>query len=200
MIQAPPTQTGFLFRQTVSASFCRVCIMGLAMMLCVSGMASRSAFAQAGQQSAKAIRVLPAQEVESTFPPSVYFRGKTAPVQLRNASAARFADDSLVFAGLVDNSGYASNLRETYQMYLLTDKSLLVGDKLLPAGAYGAGFVGEGYIVMDIGGRTVAEGETHQDDQITRPRPLQLLQPAASSIRLYLGRRWVLLGQPPTSR
>lgn len=151
-----------------------------------------------GQQSLKTIRVLSSQEMENVFPPSVYFRGKTAPVQWRNAFAVRFADDSLVFAGLVDNSGYASSVQETYQMYLICDKPLLVGDKVLPAGAYGAGFVGERFIVMDVGGRTAVEGKTHLDDELTRPRPLQVLQPSDKNIRLYLGRRWVLIGQPPS--
>lgn len=125
------------------------------------------------------------------FPATVYFQGKTAPVQWRNAAAVRFSAQAVFFAGLIDNSGYASGVQEKYQMYLLVEQPMQFGDRVLPAGAYGAGFVGKRFIVMDIGGNTVAEGETLLDEHLARPRPLQIMLLSASDAKLYLGRRWI---------
>lgn len=131
------------------------------------------------------------QEVEKTFPPSVYYRGKSAPIQLRNAAAAHLGSNGVFFAGLVDTSGYASGIQETYQMYLLTEQPTRLGTAAVPAGAYGAGFIGDKLVVMDLGGHLVAEGKTQLDEGMTRPRPLQLIQSADGMVRLYLGRHWV---------
>lgn len=143
--------------------------------------------AQAGTAT---VQVLEPKEVESTFPPSVYYRGKTAPIQMRNAAAVR-SGKGVFFAGLVDTSGYSSSIQETYQMYLLLEQPTRLGSVTLPAGAYGAGFVGTQFVVMDLGGRKLAEGATQLDEHLTRPRPLQIVQPSATETRLYLGRRWV---------
>lgn len=144
-----------------------------------------------GQQSNEVLKLVAPQDLEGIFPPSFYFRGKTAPVQWRNAAALRFSAQSIFFAGLIDSSGYASGIQDKYQMYLLTEQPMLIGDQLLPAGAYGAGFVGDRFVVMDIGGKTVAEGQTQLDEHFARPRPLQIVLPPASDARLYLGRRWI---------
>src|SRR5579871_1312807 len=58
------------------------------------------------------------------FPDSVFFRGQSAPVQMRNAGGVHFADDVYMLAGMVDNSGYSSGLRQKYQAYLLTEVPL----------------------------------------------------------------------------
>lgn len=133
------------------------------------------------------------------FPPSVYFQGRTAPLQIRNAAAMKLPGGGVFFAGLVDASGYASSVQEKYQMYLLAERPMLLGDKALPAGAYGAGFVGNRFLIMDIGGRTIAEGETQTDDKMTRPRPLQMVLAPGGETRLYLGRRWIRVA-PQTTR
>ena len=154
-------------------------------------LAPTPAAAQAGKVAADGGHVFSPEEVQGTFPPSVYFQGRSAPLQLRNAAAIRFAGDAIFFAGLVDSSGYASSVQEKYQMYVICERPTLFGGKLLQAGAYGAGFVGERFLVMDLGGRNIAEGQTQTDAQMARPRPLQLLQPGKASAKLYLGKRWV---------
>lgn len=135
------------------------------------------------------VRLFPAQELETTFPAKVYYLGKTAPIQLRNAAAVHLGEHGIFFAALVDTSGYASGVQETYQMYLLLEQPTHFGSALLQPGAYGAGFVGDKAVVMDIGGHKIAETATQLDDHMTRPRPLQMVQ-ADGSTRLYLGRRW----------
>ncbi len=106
----------------------------------------------------------------------MYFRGQTAPLQLRNAGAVRFPDNAVLFASLVDTSGYSTSVRERYQFYLVTEVPLRVGEKSLPAGAYGAGFLEDGtFVVMDIGGHDLLLSRTTRDENMQRPRPLQLV-------------------------
>lgn len=134
----------------------------------------------------------PAQ-IEALIPATVYFRGKTAQVQLRNAGGMRFANDGIFFAVMVDTSGYSSSVQETYQFYLVTEKAVRFGGQLLQPGAYGAGFLNSRFIVMDIGGKTVLQGDTIEDKELKRPRPLQVLASPENGLRLYLGRRYVLI-------
>ena len=131
------------------------------------------------------------------LPPSVYFRGKSAPIQLRNAGAVRFGEDAIAWVALVDNSGYATDVQEKYQFYLVTEAPLLLGGTKLAAGAYGGGFLGERFVVMDLGGHTVAEGSLQTDPALKRPRPLQMLPDTPHAVKLYLGRHWVELASMP---
>lgn len=53
---------------------------------------------------------LSSEAVARLLPATVYFQGKTAPLQLRNAAAVRFGDHTTVWASLVGTSGYASEV------------------------------------------------------------------------------------------
>src|ERR1700712_2218151 len=119
----------------------------------------------AASTAAAAPILLPPDQVEKLLPPSVYFKGQSAPLQLRNAAAARFADGPVLFASLVDTSGYSSSVRERYQFYLVTETPLTIAEHTLPPGAYGAGFLEDGsFVVMDIGGHDVLLSRTQRDD------------------------------------
>lgn len=149
--------------------------------------------------TATALALLSPEQVAKLLPPSVFFRGQTAPLQLRNAAAARFADGAILFASLVDTSGYSTSVRERYQFYLVTEAPLTIADKTLAPGAYGAGFLEDGaFVVMDIGGHDVLLSRTQRDDALHRPRPLQLeAGTTAEELRLYLGRSFVTLTRAP---
>jgi hypothetical protein len=127
------------------------------------------------------------------FPDRVFFRGQTAPVQLRNTGGVHFADDFFVLAGLVDSSGYSSAIKEKYQAYLLNEVTLEIGDQTLKPGAYGFGFLTGGkFVVMDLAANDVFQVASQHDADIKHPVPLQILAtPAAGSYRLYAGRDFV---------
>src|SRR5215469_9459250 len=61
------------------------------------------------------------------FPETVFFRGQSAPVQMRNTGGVHFSDDLYMLAGMVDNSGYSTGIRQKYQAYLLTEVPLQIG-------------------------------------------------------------------------
>jgi len=52
-----------------------------------------------------------------------------------------------VIAGLVDTSGYAADVREKYQGFLITDSPIRIGGSELGSGAYGFGFSNDGRFV-----------------------------------------------------
>lgn len=127
------------------------------------------------------------------FPERVFFRGQNAPVQFRNTGGVRFADDFYVLAGIVDNSGYSTGLREKYQAYLLNEVTLQIGGQTLKPGAYGFGFQEGGkFLIMDIGANDVLSAASQRDAELKRPVPLQVVAgSAAGSYRLYAGRDYV---------
>ena len=131
------------------------------------------------------------------FPDKVFFRGQVATVQMRNTAGLHFADDTYLLVGLVDNSGYSSDIRQKYQGYLITEVPLEVGGQKLAPGAYGIGFITGGkLVVMDLGAHDVFETASSRDSEIKRPVPLQIL-PAkeAGKYRLYAGRDYVEIGR-----
>ena len=86
--------------------------------------------------------VLQASDIRpKLFPESVFFRGQTAPAQMRNTGGIHFSDDLYMLEGLVDNSGYSTGIREKYQAYLITEATLQFGAQTLKPGAYGVGFI-----------------------------------------------------------
>jgi len=127
------------------------------------------------------------------FPDHVFFRGQSAPVQLRNTGGVHFADDLYVLAGLVDSSGYSTAIKEKYQAYLLSEVRLEIGGQTLKPGSYGIGFVEGGkFVVMDLGANDVLQAASQKDTEMKRPVPLQILaSPTAGSYRLYAGRDYV---------
>jgi hypothetical protein len=127
------------------------------------------------------------------FPTTVFFRGQTATAQMDNVGGVRYADGMLVLAGLVDNSGYASQIREKYQAYLIVEVPIEIGGMTLTPGAYGFGFLdNDKFVVMDLGAHDVLRSTSTHDADIHRPIPLQFVATDnTGGYRLYHGRDYV---------
>lgn len=136
--------------------------------------------------------VLKPADLAKLLPPSVYYRGQTAPIQLRNACGVRFADGSYVLASLVDTSGYSSGVAAKYQGYFIAEVPLKIEGKRLAAGVYGIGFVDGGkFIVTDVGGHELLNVNAAADHGMKRPKPLQMIEDPTNGFRLYAGRQYV---------
>jgi hypothetical protein len=127
------------------------------------------------------------------FPETVFFRGQSAPVQMRNTGGVHFADDLYLLAGMVDNSGYSSGIRQKYQAYLLTEVPLQIGGQSVKPGAYGFGFLeGNKFILLDLGANDLFQVGSERDAELKRPIPFQIIAAAdAGKYRLYMGREFV---------
>jgi len=118
-------------------------------------------------------------------------------VQARNSGGIKFGDGMLTLAALIDTSGYSSAVQQKYQSYLITEGAILINGKLLPPGAYGAGFVGGKFGVMDIGGHDMFSVDATHDGDLKRPTPLQFIAGGpAGEFRLYQGRDYVVITAP----
>jgi hypothetical protein len=130
--------------------------------------------------------------VQKLLPASVYYKGQSAPSQLRNSGGVKFSDGYFVLATLVDNSGYASDVAAKYQAYFVTEVAIKIGGQNLPAGVYGIGFItGDKFVVTDIGAHDVFTVSSSTDAEMKRPMPMQVTTDAGGGFRLYAGRRYV---------
>ena len=135
--------------------------------------------------------VLGGDELKRAVPSSYFFRGQSASVQLRNSAGFRVADGKLVLAGLVDTSGYAADVAQKYQGFLITEVKLKVEGTELPPGQYGFGFrKDDKFTVMDVGENDLLNVTAHLDDALHRPVPLKIVADQ-SPYRLYSGKKWV---------
>jgi hypothetical protein len=173
--------------------------LALSFLLCGSAQSYAAMPAQAGQSRTAAAQAtspgvpFSPDKLASLLPATVYFQGRTAPVQLRNAGGTSFGEGRILWAALVDTSGYSTAVQDKYQFYFVTESPVRLGDKLIPAGAYGGGFLADRFVIQDLGGHTVAEGPLQDDASLRRPRPLQVVADSPDSVKLYLGRRWVAI-------
>jgi hypothetical protein len=137
--------------------------------------------------------VLNDKDAAVVIPTSFYFAGQSAPTQIRNAVAAKLAKDRFVIAGLVDTSGYSTEISGKYEGFLITDSPINIGDKELGTGAYGFGFSQDGKLnIFDISAKQILSVNTRSDADMKRPRPLQMVF-NAGSIRLYKGKNYVVV-------
>ena len=138
--------------------------------------------------------VLKASDITSKiFPETVFFRGQSAPVQMRNTGGVHYADDFYVLAGLVDNSGYSSGIRQKYQGYLLSEVPLQIGSQSVKPGAYGFGFLENNkFVLLDLGANELFLADSKRDADLKRPTPFQVVATLETDkYRLYMGREFI---------
>jgi hypothetical protein len=137
--------------------------------------------------------VLSGDEIKQVTPATYFFRGQSAPVQLRNSGGFRAAEGKLVLAGLVDTGGYASDVQQKYQGFLITEVNLKIEGSELAPGEYGFSFSKDGkFRVLDVGANTLFSVSSHADVELRRPTPLRIVE-ESGAYRLYQGRTWVSL-------
>src|SRR6476660_5840145 len=137
--------------------------------------------------------VLTGADLTRVVPPGFYFQGLTAPTQMRNAAAVRFGSNRYVIAGMVDTSGYAADVRASYEGFLITDSAISINGSDLGIGAYGFGFDNDGKLnILDLAGCKILSVSTTRDSKLKRPRPLMMTS-AGDGIRLYGGKEYVVI-------
>src|SRR5487761_253647 len=119
--------------------------------------------------AASATAILSPDGAAKLAPPTVFFRGQSASLQLRNTYGLHFVDNTILLAGLVDSSGYSTGIQQKYQGYILSEVPLDFAGKTLPAGAYG--FIApDAFTVMDLGAHEVLRAHWKSDAAIQHPR------------------------------
>ncbi len=137
--------------------------------------------------------VLSAEEVRKVTPATYFFRGQSATVQMRNSAGLSVGSGKLVLAGLVDTSGYASDVQAKYQGLLITEVKLDIEGTNLTPGQYGFGFSQDGkFLVMDAGANELFSVASKADEKLAHPVPLKIVEDGGA-YRLYAGRKFVNL-------
>ena len=136
--------------------------------------------------------VLSGAALTRVVPSSFYYEGQSAPTQMRNATAVRFGAKRFVIVGMVDTSGYSTEIQARYQGFFITDSPITVGGTELEPGAYGFGFSEDKLNVFDIGGGSRLSVAVTKDSALKRPRPLTMTK-AADGVRLYSGRSYTVI-------
>jgi hypothetical protein len=135
--------------------------------------------------------ILNADEAAKLVPKDFFFEGQLAPTQMRNAAALRLGSQRHVIAALVDTSGYASNIRDKYEGFLISEVPVMIGGTEVKPGAYGFGFSESGKMnIMDVGGNILYAVAAGRDDKLQSPRPLAIIQ-SGKDLKLYRGKSFV---------
>lgn len=134
--------------------------------------------------------MLKAEELKSVLPETFFFRGQRAPIDAHETGGVRFAGGKLMLVARVVTSGYSADIAEKYQGYLITETHLALGGSHLAPGAYGVGFSGGKFLVMDVGGNEVLSVAEQKDEKLKRPRPL-FIDKQGDAYRIYFGKSYV---------
>lgn len=133
------------------------------------------------------------EQLEQIVPASFYFAGLSGATQRRNSTVAKFGDKRFIVAGLVDTSGYSTEISGVYEGFFITDSKVKFGSKKLDVGAYGFGFAQDGTVnIFDLSAKKILSVKTVKDEEMARPRPLMMISDTAG-VRLYKGRDYVVI-------
>jgi hypothetical protein len=144
-------------------------------------------------QNKTGFEVLTGAALNKVVPKSFYFAGQSAETQMRNTAAARIGENRHIIAGMVDTSGYSTEISGKYEGFFITDSPVQFGDKQLESGAYGFGFAADGSVkIFDLSSREILSAATRTDAEMKRPRPLQMMKDE-NGIRFYKGKNYVLV-------
>jgi hypothetical protein len=141
-------------------------------------------------QQSKPAGVLTAADLKTVVPASFFYRGQSASTQMRNSAGIRTQDQKYVLAGMVDTSGYASSIAEKYQGFFITEVKVKIEGSELAPGEYGFGFVGDKFVVTDVGANDVLSVSSKKDDNLKRAVPLKIAK-EGDAYRLYAGKKYV---------
>ena len=150
------------------------------------------------QTAPSAPTVLNEASLKKVVPEAYFFRGMSATTQLRNSAAIHFADDFYVIAGLVDTSGYSSDVKAKYTGLFITEKKLRFdGGGMLAPGQYGMGYTADGkFHILDVAGNELLVTDIQVDDKLARPQPLKIVMDGENA-KLYLGKKYVSFTAAP---
>jgi hypothetical protein len=136
--------------------------------------------------------VLAGDNLKKVVPTSFYFAGQSAVTQMRNTAAAKIGADRYVIVGLVDTSGYSTEISGKYEGFFITDSPVKIGDQELNTGAYGFGFSKDKINIFDLSSKQIMSVSTNNDAEMKRPRPL-MMSNDDKGVRLYKGKIYVVI-------
>ncbi len=141
------------------------------------------------------------KEFDSAVPKDFYLEGNAIPTEKRNTSMLKTPAGGRALLGLIDTTGYSSQIQQKYTGMLITESKLSVCGHPVGVGSYGFGLekpAGESseqtkFFLYDQAGAKLTECAAKRDAKIAHPNPLQVVIGKGGSASLYLGRYHVAL-------
>jgi hypothetical protein len=136
--------------------------------------------------------ILEGEVLKRIVPTGFYFAGQSAETQMRNSAAAQIGKERFVIAGMVDTSGYSTEIQGIYEGFFITDSPVKISGKTLNTGAYGFGFTKTAINIFDLSSKQIFTAKAMEDTEMKRPRPLMMMADE-KGVRLYKGKTYVLI-------
>jgi hypothetical protein len=146
-------------------------------------------------------QVVTGKSFEGAVPKDFYLEGNAIPVEKRNTVLLKAPSGARVLVGLIDTSGYSSQIQQKYMGMLIAEAPLGVCSVDLTVGSYGFGLQkpasqgqsnGE-FLVYDQAGKQLGSCPAEADQGLRQPRPLQVTTASDATARLCLGRYCIAL-------
>jgi hypothetical protein len=133
---------------------------------------------------------------DSAVPKDFYLEGNAIPTEKRNAVLLKTPAGARVLFGLIDTSGYSSEIKKKYIGMVIAEGAVSICGNSLSVGSYGFGLDKPAptsdkeakFLLYNQAGEKVADCGAQKDAQLKQPRPLQVVIGKPVSARLYLGR------------
>ncbi len=152
-------------------------------------------FGQAG------FKLVTGKAFDSAVPKDFYLEGNAIPVEKRNTVLLNTSSGARVLVGLIDTTGYSSQIQRKYIGMLIAEARVAVCGVDLGVGSYGFGLQkpaspsqGAGqFYVYDQAGKQVGSCAVEADKGLKQPMPLKVTTEADGGTRLCLGRYCIAL-------
>ena len=140
------------------------------------------------------------EALNKIIPRDFVLEENSIPTEKRNSALVLTPSGARLIAGLLDTSGYSSQVQEKYLGMLIAEGKVEVCGNQVATGSYGFGLakakgVAGGhpskFFLYNQAGKMVADCATRWDEKLKNPRPLQVVARGGGTARLYLGRAWV---------
>lgn len=160
-----------------------------ALIVVMLGLCVQQGVAQGG------VELVTGKAFDGAVPKDFYLEGNAIPTEKRNTVLMKTPAGARALFGLIDTTGYSSQIQKKYIGMIITETDLTLNGQRLSVGSYGFGLdqpaSGDGTLkVYNQAGAPVADCAAKKDADLKQPRPLQVV-PGKEGARLYLGRYWV---------
>jgi hypothetical protein len=135
-------------------------------------------------------------EFVNAVPGDFYLEGNRIPVERRNSALLKNATGGRVVVGLIDTTGYSSQIKAKYVGFLITETSISFGGTTLGVGSYGLGLdrpaansTGDAtFKIYNQAGQKLGEGPAKRDDSIKQPKPLGVATEVGKPTKILFGK------------
>lgn len=163
---------------------------GFSVMICLLAVWPNMARAQGGFETVTGDAFVKA------VPGDFYLEGNRIPVEKRNSALLKNAKGSRVVVGLIDTTGYSSQIKAKYAGFLITETHVSVCGTALGVGSYGFGLerpaatsnADATFRVYNQAGEKLGECAAKKDDSVKQPKPLGVTAEKAGPAKIYLGK------------